>query len=149
MVKVTSVPAGTGLLLKRDSEAGGTFTAKMITSSPYIYSNLLTGTTEETEVTTKDLILSKDDEGQIGFYRVKADGKIAANKAYLKGLAPATGAPRLTLEFLDDATDIAAITSKPADANRNSWYTLDGRKLQGAPAKKGIYLLNGKKVIVR
>ena len=149
MVKVTSVPAGTGLLLKRDSEASGTFTAKMITSSPYIYSNLLTGTTKETDVTTNDLILSKDDEGQIGFYRVKADGKIAANKAYLKGLAPATGAPRLTLEFLDDATDIAAITSKPADANRNSWYTLDGRKLQGAPAKKGIYLLNGKKVIVR
>ena len=28
------------------------------------------------------------------------------------------------------------------------WYTLDGRKLQGKPTKKGIYINNGRKVII-
>ena len=29
------------------------------------------------------------------------------------------------------------------------WYTLDGRKLNGAPQKKGLYIRNGKKIIIR
>jgi len=27
------------------------------------------------------------------------------------------------------------------------WYTLDGRKLQGRPTSKGLYIRNGKRVI--
>ena len=30
-----------------------------------------------------------------------------------------------------------------------SWYTLDGRKLQGHPTQKGIYIVNGQKVVIR
>lgn len=29
------------------------------------------------------------------------------------------------------------------------WYTLDGRKLSGIPAKKGMYIWNGKKVVIK
>ena len=29
------------------------------------------------------------------------------------------------------------------------WYTLDGRRLSGAPSQKGLYIHNGKKIIVR
>ena len=31
---------------------------------------------------------------------------------------------------------------------RDDWYTIDGRKLSGKPAKKGIYINNGKKAII-
>ena len=31
---------------------------------------------------------------------------------------------------------------------RDGWYTIDGRKLSGKPAKKGIYINNGKKAII-
>ena len=31
----------------------------------------------------------------------------------------------------------------------NDWYTLDGRKLQGKPTQKGVYITNGKKVIIK
>ena len=31
----------------------------------------------------------------------------------------------------------------------NSFYTLDGRRLQAAPTKKGIYILNGRKIVVK
>ena len=31
----------------------------------------------------------------------------------------------------------------------HSWYSIDGRKLSGKPTKKGIYILNGEKVVVK
>lgn len=31
----------------------------------------------------------------------------------------------------------------------DGWWTLDGRKLDGKPAKKGVYINNGKKVVIR
>jgi hypothetical protein len=31
----------------------------------------------------------------------------------------------------------------------NSWYTLDGRKLQGKPTQKGAYIISGKKVVIK
>ena len=31
----------------------------------------------------------------------------------------------------------------------SEWFTLDGRKLSGKPAQKGIYINNGKKIVVR
>ena len=35
------------------------------------------------------------------------------------------------------------------EVNSEEWYSLDGRKLQGKPAQKGIYIQNGKKVIIK
>mgnify|MGYP006873157881 CR=1 FL=1 len=29
----------------------------------------------------------------------------------------------------------------------DAWYTIDGRRLQGQPTQKGVYIVNGKKVI--
>ena len=38
---------------------------------------------------------------------------------------------------------------RPSPAGEGSWYTLDGRPLEGAPTKKGMYIHNGKKIVVR
>ena len=48
--------------------------------------------------------------------------------------------------YINTATAIDHIpqTSENADGQ---WYTIDGRRLQGKPTKKGIYIHNGKKVI--
>ena len=35
------------------------------------------------------------------------------------------------------------------DTNPDSWYSLDGRRLQGMPAAKGIYVNKGKKIILK
>ena len=32
---------------------------------------------------------------------------------------------------------------------RDDWYTIDGRKLNGKPAKKGIYINDGNKVVIK
>ena len=145
MVKVTSVPKGTGLLLK--GTEGSTYTVKVQTS-PYVYSNLLTGTTAETNVTADDFILGMKDN-KVGFYHAK-EGTLPAGKAYLDHTKLGTstsGAPMLNLEFYDDATAIRA-NIREIDGG-DQWYTLDGRKLQSKPTVKGLYILNGKKTVVR
>lgn len=45
-------------------------------------------------------------------------------------------------------TGIEELVDKRMNTN-DIWYTIDGRRLQGAPAGKGLYIRNGKKVIVR
>ena len=31
----------------------------------------------------------------------------------------------------------------------DAWYSLDGRKLDGKPSAKGMYIKNGKKVVIK
>ena len=33
------------------------------------------------------------------------------------------------------------------DNYSDEWYTIDGQKLSGKPAKKGVYIRNGKAVV--
>ena len=35
------------------------------------------------------------------------------------------------------------------DNSDDAWYSLDGRKLNGKPTKKGLYINNGKKVVIK
>ncbi len=48
-----------------------------------------------------------------------------------------------------DTTDIDATLVNSERVNSEAWYTLDGRKLQGKPTQKGVYITNGKKVIIK
>ena len=43
------------------------------------------------------------------------------------------------------ATDLHQVTSEKSQVQSDEWYTIDGRKLNGMPTKKGIYIQNGKK----
>ena len=45
-------------------------------------------------------------------------------------------------------TGIAEVLKTQKSIN-DDWYTLDGRKLQQRPAKKGVYILNGRKMVVK
>ena len=45
-------------------------------------------------------------------------------------------------------TGISMMLSDKADLD-GTWYSLDGRKLQGKPTIKGVYVNNGKKIVVR
>jgi hypothetical protein len=48
-----------------------------------------------------------------------------------------------------DTTGIDAMLVNSERVNGEAWHTLDGRKLQGKPTQKGVYILNGKKVIIK
>ncbi|MBO5584138.1 MAG: leucine-rich repeat protein [Prevotella sp.] len=50
-----------------------------------------------------------------------------------------------------DPTGINSIDNSQSatDNEAGDWYTIDGRKLSGKPAQKGIYIVNGRKVTVK
>ena len=67
------------------------------------------------------------------FVKAMAGASIAPFRAYLKYTAPVSNAPRRgEIRFDSEA-----------------WYTLDGRRLDSKPAQKGVYINNGKKIIVK
>ena len=85
--------------------------------------------------------------------------RIIANNARLH-VPPGTEIPAGTewelfnvvtdLDPEDDPVDIRSIDNGQLTMdNEGSWYTLDGRKLSGKPAKAGLYIVGGKKVLVK
>ena len=79
-------------------------------------------------------------------YTVKSTYAFPATMAYLI----ATSGARITVEEADGST--TAISSINADGiamPAEGWYTINGVKLEGAPTQKGIYINNGKKIIVK
>ena len=91
-----------------------------------------------------------------------ADGNINAFRAYfqLKGDAVAE-ARAFRMSFDDDATGIVTVLTDEL-TTASGIYTLDGRRLQGQPTarsaegrlypkglKKGVYIVNGKKIVVK
>lgn len=79
----------------------------------------------------------------------------ATNTTYLRPLgawlrAETSGARVFEFEEADGTvTAIQAIAVEGPAANAEGWYTIGGVKLQGAPTRKGIYINNGKKVVVK
>lgn len=48
----------------------------------------------------------------------------------------------------DGFTGIESIDSEDTDGN-GTWHTLDGRRLEGKPVKKGVYIKDGRKYIIK
>jgi hypothetical protein len=70
-------------------------------------------------------------------------------------LVPTSGgqneARSFVLDFGDnETTEIVSVTNTNLTNNTNdNWYTLDGRKLDGKPTTKGMYIVNGRKTVIK
>ncbi len=59
-------------------------------------------------------------------------------------------APRyIPIQEIGGTTGIDASLVNREEVNNEEWYDLEGRKLQGQPKQKGVYISKGKKVIVK
>ena len=56
---------------------------------------------------------------------------------------------RIFIEEPDGTTSIQTLTANGEMVPAEGWYTLNGVKLQGVPTEKGIYINNGKKVVIK
>ena len=99
------------------------------------------------------------------FVKAAAGASIAPFRAFLQFTAGGSSAPRrgaaeealpsrmmVRLVNADgDVTAIGTIDTKTGEIRFDSeaWYTLDGRRLNGKPSVKGMYINNGKKIIVK
>ena len=86
------------------------------------------------------------------FVKVRGAGTLGANKAYLKFVTDQQqNAPQYINIVMggDLGEGTTGIDNLNVNDNENGeWYDLNGRKLNGKPAQKGIYIKNGRKVVV-
>ena len=86
-----------------------------------------------------------------GFHRYTGE-EMAAHKAFVLVDSSQTPARSLTMVF-DEASGIESAEADSSLFTRHSslssWFTLDGRRLQGKPTAPGIYVNNGKKVVIK
>lgn len=165
--------SGEGVILKTSGNLGEShpiFTTDVNTTPEKLTSNALVGTTGDkatTEfekakkdgyqnyiLTTRYFHLNKDDQVIDGnrqcFYKwVKGDTK--SNFAYLQLKNPSNANAAKTVIYLDwfgDTTGIHGMTAPSQVTSGKTYYTLDGRKVT-SPTQKGIYIINGKKIIIK
>ena len=76
---------------------------------------------------------------------------IKFTRAYIE-LTSGASAAEFFVEDIDN-NGVTAIKSLNLDTMKsvdmNGWYTIGGVKLQGAPVEKGVYINNGKKVVIK
>ena len=93
---------------------------------------------------------------QSTLYYPQAGASIGACRAYfqLNGITagdPTNGVRQFVMNFGDEETGIRSLTPDPSPKGEGSsyWYSIDGRKLDGRPTKKGLYIHGGKTVVIR
>lgn len=151
------VPAKTALLLKA-TETPATnqeFTYTIVNSDKVApEGNLLHGSVEATktqvEGATAYYKLAKGEEG-IGFYWANENGGAfinGANKAYLAVTTGSLSQMR-GFSFESMTTGINNVVANTNNSKNAVIYDLNGRRVNSLNAAKGVYIVNGKKVIVK
>ena len=78
------------------------------------------------------------------------DGKFYINafRAYFH-IDDAAGVRSFVLNLdNEESTEIMGVNCSNTATDRTDWYTLDGRKLLSKPTTKGLYIANGKKIVI-
>ena len=86
------------------------------------------------------------------FIKVRGAGTLAANKAYLfveGNNTPASIPFRRSIGGEGEGTTSIDNVNPNLNDNEATWYDLNGRRLQGKPSQKGIYIKNGRKVVIK
>lgn len=153
MTQAEQVPAGEGLMLR--GTADGTYFVPIIDAAAPLAGNLMVGLTTATDVATTEggytnYILSKQND-VIGWYRLAVAYELKAHSAYLKLLTADVNAARgIVMDYGDgETTGIATITNDRESMAGDAWYTVDGKKLDEKPVKKGLYIHNGRKTVIK
>lgn len=158
MTHVTNVPAGTGLVLYGTSGQSYDIPAG---NGRAVLSNLLIGVTESTTIYKTEgeytnYILARGTDGTIGFHPLKsASSTLGAGKAYLHLPTWAVETPSGARSFrliaddgttFDETTGIADLQTEQGSAE---YFDLQGRKVTVSSINKGLYIVNGRKVILK
>ena len=80
------------------------------------------------------------------FILADENGGLGAHKCLLV-LNGTNNAPVLSIGT--ETTSLSPVPSPSREGSSQRWYTLDGRKLDKQPTKKGIYINGGRKVVIK
>lgn len=147
------VPAKSALLL--NGAANSYEVALKLEGTSENTENLLKGTSKDADTTSDDTEakfykLANDPQHGVGFYWADANGGAFTNKAHCAYLALAGESAAAKAFVLDgSATGIHGIAQD--EASQSEIYNLQGMKVNASleNLSKGLYIVNGKKVIVK
>ncbi|MCR5679218.1 MAG: chitobiase/beta-hexosaminidase C-terminal domain-containing protein [Prevotella sp.] len=141
LTEVAAVPEDAAVILK----GTGTFAVEVvgIDECDAVVENKLLPSFGTATTTDKQIVyaLAKDNNDVVGFYKVKKDVCVPAGKCYIQ--VDASSSARNFLSFGEETTGIEAVKAITNDR----FYDLQGRRV--AQPTKGLYIVNGKKVIIK
>ena len=132
---IGAVPAHTGLLV-----SGVTTNIPVVTTGTG--TSLLEGVTVDTPKDANTIFVLKKGSKGLGFYKNNNDFTVRAHSAYLP--ADAVAGAREFIWFFDETAGISSMHNSQCIMH-NEVYDLQGRRV--AQPTKGLYIVNGKKVI--
>ena len=149
--QVTNVPANTGMLLRAEGISSDTYFDVNVTddAADDVSGNLFKQGNDANVASGSgpyNYILNVVND-KIGFYRANGK-KVAKNRAYLQTTINAsTGAPDfIDLNFGGETTGIELINGSEFKVY-GEYYNLNGQRI--ANPTKGLYIVNGKKVVIK
>lgn len=137
------VKSGEGVVLKSTSSSITLTPTISASATSYSYNSLL-GTMTSISNPGNAYVLNKKSSG-IGFYKLKDTGTIGANKAYL--VYSGSGSESREFFGFNEITGIESISKSLEPKADGQYYDLQGRSV--ANPTKGLYIVNGKKVVIR
>lgn len=150
LTAIEEVPANTPVVVHKDVEETTIFNVPVTTADiAAVSENDLCVSTGTNAVGANVYVLGNTNG--IGFYKWKSDNSLSAGKVYLN--VPAMNSPTesrdyLTFAFEDQATGVGASLMNSEKCKVNSdIFDLQGRRVVNPT--KGLYIVNGKKVIVK
>lgn len=163
-VKLTKISDGivdTGLGVVLYSDAARTYDIP-VTADPATVTNtgllISDGTSATKDNNTYVLGKKKDGDGNdiVGFYRWVGNASLPAGRVYLNGSSAGSGgssSARDYLEFMFDDEGTTGVDGvvKRAEIKDKSYYDLQGRRVAHGqqPTAKGLYIVNGKKIVIK
>ena len=140
------VPAETGVLLRGTPGVTYTLTATNAAAAT-VTDNALVAVTEQTTIQQVDGSYTNFGLSGGEFKKVNPKGgTVKANRAYLHILTSALTSEAISLVWDEEITSVNDIRSK-SDDERGDYYNLNGQRV--AHPAKGLYIVNGKKVIIK
>ena len=137
LTPVTEIPAGAGVIIEA---AAGTYTVPAIETASALSDNDLLVSNGTVTGASGDIYVLYNGKHGVGFYLLDNGVTIPAGKAYLQIAA----AGRSFLGFSDKATAISNVKAETAD---DAIYNVAGQRV--TKTQKGLYIVNGKKMLVK
>lgn len=149
----TYKPAGlTGMVLCGEPSASYIVPTVKDKDPDYYQNNRLHHVIDAMEIDKTDgywthYILAKKN-GNVGFYPLSAKGTLKPYSAYLQ-LHKDAGSRSLVLNFSDDETTTGVVHTEITESTEmaDAIYDLQGRRIE--KPKKGLYIVNGRKVMIK
>lgn len=137
------VPANKGVILY--SETAGTYDVPVTDAATSLSDTGLSISDGSSATKESGIYVLGKKNGNVGFYRWIGDNSLPEGRVYL---SPPAARDYLSFMF-DEETTKVEVSSHAACLSHERWSDLSGRSLTGRPTAKGVYVINGRKVVVK